>query len=291
MNEIQKLIELSLKEDIGAGDITSDALIHKNLLGKAEIVAKQKGVLAGIKIAEKVFKKKDPNLFFIPLKKDGENFKPNDKIAIIEGRVKSILKCERTALNFLQKLSGIATLTQSFVSKMKGKKIKILDTRKTTPGFRILEKYAVKAGGGENHRMGLYDMILIKENHIKTAGDISSAIQKAKKTLENKDFVKKFSKRKKIKIEVETKNLNEVRDALGFKIDMIMLDNMPIQMIKKASQIIRSSKKNIKIEVSGNIDLKNLRDYSKLDIDYISIGAITHSSKAIDLSLNLIEIR
>lgn len=291
MNEIQKLIELALKEDIGAGDITSDALIHKNLLGKAEIVAKTKGVLAGIKIAEKVFKKKDPNLFFIPLKKDGENFKPNDKIAIIEGRVKSILKCERTALNFLQKLSGIATLTQSFVSKMKGKKIKILDTRKTTPGFRILEKYAVKAGGGENHRMGLYDMILIKENHIKAAGDISSAIQKAKKTLENKDFVKKFSKKKKIKIEVETKNLNEVKDALGFKIDMIMLDNMPIQMIKKASQIIRSSKKNIKIEVSGNIDLKNLRDYSKLDIDYISIGAITHSSKAIDLSLNLIEIR
>lgn len=291
MNEIQKLIELSLKEDIGAGDITSDALIHKNLLGKAEIVAKQKGVLAGIKIAEKVFKKKDPNLFFIPLKKDGENFKPNDKIAIIEGRVKSILKCERTALNFLQKLSGIATLTQSFVSKMKGKKIKILDTRKTTPGFRILEKYAVKAGGGENHRMGLYDMILIKENHIKAAGDISSAIQKAKKALGNKDFVKKFSKKKKIKIEVETKNLNEVKDALGFKIDMIMLDNMPIQMIKKASQIIRSSKKNIKIEVSGNIDLKNLRDYSNLDIDYISIGAITHSSKAIDLSLNLIEIR
>lgn len=291
MNEIQKLIELSLKEDIGAGDITSDALIHKNLLGKAEIVAKKKGVLAGIKIAEKVFKKKDPNLFFIPLKKDGENFKPNDKIAIIEGRVKSILKCERTALNFLQKLSGIATLTQSFVSKMKGKKIKILDTRKTTPGFRILEKYAVKAGGGENHRMGLYDMILIKENHIKAAGDISFAIQKAKKTLGNKDFVKKFSKKKKIKIEVETKNLNEVRDALGFKIDMIMLDNMPIQMIKKASQIIRSSKKNIKIEVSGNIDLKNLKDYSKLDIDYISIGAITHSSKAIDLSLNLIEIR
>lgn len=291
MNEIQKLIELSLKEDIGAGDITSDALIHKNLLGKAEIVAKKKGVLAGIKIAEKVFKKKDPNLFFIPLKKDGENFKPNDKIAIIEGRVKSILKCERTALNFLQKLSGIATLTQSFVSKMKGEKIKILDTRKTTPGFRILEKYAVKAGGGENHRMGLYDMILIKENHIKAAGDISSAIQKAKKALGNKDFVKKFSKKKKIKIEVETKNLNEVRDALGFKIDMIMLDNMPIQMIKKASQIIRKSKKNIKIEVSGNIDLKNLRDYSNLDIDYISIGAITHSSKAIDLSLNLIEIR
>lgn len=291
MNEIQKLIELALKEDIGAGDITSDALIHKNLLGKAEIVAKQKGVLAGIKIAEKVFKKKDPNLFFIPLKKDGENFKPNDKIAIIEGRVKSILKCERTALNFLQKLSGIATLTQSFVSKMKGEKIKILDTRKTTPGFRILEKYAVKAGGGENHRMGLYDMILIKENHIKTVKNISSAIQKAKKTLENKDFVKKFSKKKKIKIEVETKNLNEVRDALGFKIDMIMLDNMPIQMIKKASQIIRGSKKKIKIEVSGNIDLKNLRDYSKLDIDYISIGAITHSSKAIDLSLNLIEIR
>jgi len=291
MNEIQKLIELALKEDIGAGDITSDALIHKNLLGKAEIVAKTKGVLAGIKIAEKVFKKKDPNLFFIPLKKDGENFKPNDKIAIIEGRVKSILKCERTALNFLQKLSGIATLTQSFVSKTKGEKIKILDTRKTTPGFRILEKYAVKAGGGENHRMGLYDMILIKENHIKAAGDISSAIQKAKKALGNKDFVKKFSKKKKIKIEVETKNLNEVKDALGFKIDMIMLDNMPIQMIKKASQIIRSSKKNIKIEVSGNIDLKNLRDYSKLDIDYISIGAITHSSKAIDLSLNLIEIR
>ncbi len=291
MNEIQKLIELSLKEDIGAGDITSDALIHKNLLGKAEIVAKTKGVLAGIKIAEKVFKKKDPNLFFIPLKEDGENFKPNDKIAIIEGRVKSILKCERTALNFLQKLSGIATLTQSFVSKMKGKKIKILDTRKTTPGFRILEKYAVKVGGGENHRMGLYDMILIKENHIKAAGDISSAIQKAKIALENKDFVKKFSKKKKIKIEVETKNLNEVKDALGFKIDMIMLDNMPIQMIKKASQIIRKSKKNIKIEVSGNIDLKNLRDYSNLDIDYISIGAITHSSKAIDLSLNLIEIR
>lgn len=291
MKEIQKLIKVALKEDIGVGDITSDALIHKNLSGKAEVVARQKGVLAGIKIAEKVFKEKAPNLSFIPFKKDGENFKPNDKIALIEGKVKSILKCERTALNFLQKLSGIATLTQSFVSKLKGKKIKILDTRKTTPGFRVLEKHAVKMGGGENHRMGLHDMILIKENHIKATGGISSAIQKAKIGLKNKDFIKKFSKKKKIKIEVETKNLDEVKDALGFKIDMIMLDNMPIQMIKKASQIIRSSKKNVKIEVSGNIDLKNLRDYSKLDIDYISIGALTHSAKAIDLSLNLIEIR
>ncbi len=291
MDGIQKLIELALKEDIGAGDITSDALIPKSLLAKAEIIAKQKGVLAGIEIAEIVFKRIEPNISFTPLKKDGEKFNPNEKIAWIEGRLKSILKGERTALNFLQRLSGIATLTQSFVSELKGKRIKILDTRKTAPGLRILEKYAVKMGGGENHRMGLYDMILIKENHIKAAGGTIPAMQKVKKALENKNFVRKFSKKKIIKIEVEAKNLDEVRKALGFEIDMIMLDNMPIHKIKKASQIIRKSKKKIKIEVSGNIDLKNIKDYSNLDIDYISTGALTHSSKAIDLSLNLVETR
>jgi len=291
MNEIQKLIELALNEDIGTGDITSEALISKNQSGKAEIVARQKGVLAGIKIAGEVFKKIDTKLRFIPLKKDGEKFKANDKIAIIEGRLKSILIGERTALNFLQRLSGVATLTHDFVNKIRGKKIKILDTRKTTPGFRSLEKHAVKMGGGENHRMGLYDMILIKENHIEAAEGIIPALEKAKNTLAKKAFTKRFKKKKEIKIEVETKNLDEVKKALGFEIDMIMLDNMPVQKIKEASKLIRGSKKGIKIEVSGNIDLKNLKTYSKLDIDYISMGVLTHSSKAVDLSLRVTEIR
>jgi len=291
MNEIQKLIELALKEDIGKGDITSEALIPKNQLGKAEIVAKQKGILAGIRIPEIIFKKIDKDLHFKPLKKDGESFKPKEKIALIEGRLDSILKGERTALNFLQKLSGVATLTNDFVTELKNKNLKILDTRKTTPGFRALEKYAVKAGGGENHRMGLYDMILIKENHIKAAGGIIPAIRKAETALGEKSFLDRFKKNRKLKVEVETKNINEVKKALGFEIDMIMLDNMPIQMIKKASRIIRDFKKDVKIEVSGNIDLKNIKAYSHLDIDYISIGALTHSSKAIDFSLKVTRIR
>ena len=202
--EIEQLIDRALREDIGSGDVTSQAVVDRDLKGTAIILAKEKGILAGLKIAQKIFKKVDPNLKFIPFKRDGDNIKSQDKIASISGNIRSILKAERTALNFLQQLSGVAAYTSTFVNKVKGRSVKILDTRKTVPGLRALQKYAVKLGGGQNHRMGLYDMILIKENHIKSAGGITEAIKKAL------SFSKKKSKTRKLKIEVETKTSKEV---------------------------------------------------------------------------------
>jgi nicotinate-nucleotide pyrophosphorylase (carboxylating) len=273
---IGNLIRLALSEDIGRGDITSQTLIPDSLTGKAVIVAKQEGIIAGLEEAKQVFQTVDSGIVFKCLKKDGEQVKAKEKIALIQGRVRNILSAERTALNFIQKLSGIASLTAKYVEKVKGTKAKILDTRKTTPGMRILEKYAVKMGGGENHRMGLYDMVLIKENHIKAAGGISKAVNKAKT---------KCGERK---IEIEVRDFKEVLEAALTATDWIMLDNMNVREMEKAVSLIRSANKRIKIEASGGITLKNVRDIALTDVDFISVGALTHSAPALDLSLILL---
>ncbi len=273
----RQLIRLALAEDAGRGDITSDALVDSTLSGRAVIAAKNDGVLAGLTVANEVFQTVNRRIIFKMLSRDGQRVTKGEKIAVIQGKVKAILTAERTALNFLQRLSGIATLTAQYVQKLKGTKAKILDTRKTTPGLRLLEKQAVKVGGGENHRMGLFDMFLIKENHIRAAGGIAEAIRKAK------------SKRRKEKIEVEVRNLSELKEAIAAKPDWIMLDNMNIAQMKKAVRIIRSASSKIKIEASGNINLRNVRSIALTGADFISVGALTHSAPALDLTLILME--
>jgi len=275
-DKIRHLIEWSLSEDIGKGDLTSEALIEQDLKAQGIIVAKEEGVIAGLEIAKTVFHQLDPNLVFESSFKDGNRVVRGEEVATLKGSVRSILSGERTALNFLQRLSGIATLTSKYVEKIKDTEAKILDTRKTTPGLRTLEKYAVKMGGGENHRMGLFDMILIKDNHTKAVGNISKAIQKAKAKYPDE------------RIEVETKNLDEVAEAVNSGADWIMLDNMSVEETKKAVKIIRSSKKEIKIEASGRIDLNNVREVALTGVDFISVGALTHSAPALDLSLLLL---
>ena len=276
-SHINILVKLALSEDIGGGDITSKALIEYDMIGKAVIIAKQDGIIAGLDVAQMVFKMVDNKTLFQLSKKDGERVKTGDKIASIQGKLASLLLAERTALNFLQRLSGIATLTSEYADKVKRTRAKILDTRKTTPGLRVLEKYAVKIGGGTNHRMGLYDMILIKENHVKAAGGIGEAIRKAR------------SRIKKTKIEVEVSNLREVIEAVASSPDWIMLDNMNPAEMKKAVSVIRSENPGIKIEASGGVSLKNVWKIALTGVDFISVGALTHSAPALDLSLILVE--
>jgi nicotinate-nucleotide pyrophosphorylase (carboxylating) len=269
---IKKLIQNALQEDIGRGDITTQLVIPKKKKVVAVIIAKEKGILAGSDIARQVFRELDKKVQFIAKKKDGENLNSKMIIALVKGDVRTILRGERTALNFLQHLSGIATLTNRFVNTVKETKAKILDTRKTIPGLRELEKYAVRMGGGKNHRFGLDDMILIKNNHITAAGSLREAIIRAKQ-----------GNRKGLKIEVETKNLNEVKTALAQNIKLIMLDNMSINEMKKAVKLGKA-----KFEASGGINLKNVRQVAQTGVDYISVGALTHSAKALDISLKIL---
>ena len=275
--EIKHLIELALSEDIGCGDVTSRLLLRDDPSGRAVIVAKQDGVLAGLPVARMVFRAVNPRLVFRMLKRDGERIRKGETVAMVRGKMQGILSAERTALNFLQRLSGIATLTSRYVNEVKGTRTKILDTRKTTPGLRVLEKYAVRTGGGGNHRMGLFDMILIKENHIQAAGGVSRAIMRAR------------SKRRREKVEVEVRNLSEAREAVESKPDWIMLDNMRIDRMRKAVELIRSADRTIKIEASGRVGLKNVRRIALTGVDFISVGALTHSAPALDMSLILIE--
>lgn len=232
--------------------------------------------MCGIEVAKIVFEEVDPRINFEIKMKDGEEFNPGMTIATIIGPAAGCLKAERTALNFLQKLSGIATLSRKFV-KLIGDKIKILDTRKTTPGLRVLEKYAVRTGGGYNHRFGLYDMVLIKDNHIEIAGGITNAV----------NAVRANCKKKNLFIEVEVKTMEELKEAVALKVNRVMLDNMSIEQIEKAIDIVRSADKKIEIEVSGGVNLDNVTNFKELDIDYISIGALTHSAPAIDIALKI----
>ncbi len=274
--DIEKIIDFALKEDIGTGDITSNKLIPKTSKSKAIIVSKSYGIIAGLPIAEMVFRKLDKNIFWHPKVKDGDKIKPNEILVKIEGSHRALLSCERLALNFLQRMSGIATETSRYVKAVEGCKTKILDTRKTVPCLRLLDKYAVKMGGGTNHRMGLFDMVMIKENHIKVAGSIKNAV----KQIRNKIG-------KKIKIEVETTNIDEVTEALQVRADIIMLDNMDNKTMKKAVEIINGK---ALVEASGNMTLKRIKAVADTGVDFISVGALTHSVKALDISQYIEEI-
>jgi len=270
LKAVEKIVTLSLKEDIGKGDITTNLIVNDKLKCLAIIKSKDTGVLAGNPIAELVFKRLDPRIKYIQRKKDGDTINPNDIIAEVRGSVRTVLTGERLSLNFLQRLSGIATLSQKFVNKTKGFDVKIIDTRKTTPGLRILEKYAVTVGGCYNHRFGLFDGILIKDNHIQIARNIEKAVLKVRAKHKNKE------------IEVETSNINQVREALKSGADIIMLDNMTPDKIKKAVKIIDSKAMT---EASGGINLDNIGEYAKTGVDYISVGVLTHSAKSLDIGL------
>jgi nicotinate-nucleotide pyrophosphorylase (carboxylating) len=272
--EIKPIILLALKEDIGDGDITTNAVFNGGDKSVAEIAAKERGVFCGGDVAKLVYEEIDPSVRVSVFKKDGSGINPDDRLLKIEGHTKSVLSGERVVLNFMGRMCGIATRTRELSQLLKGTSIKLLDTRKTMPGFRLLDKYSVKTGGGQNHRMGLYDMILIKDNHIKAAGSISDAVQKVKNA-----YGKKY------KIEVETTNLAEVEEAVSRDVDIIMLDNMDKVTMAEAVKII---KRRAKIEVSGNITEARIKEIKDLKIDFISTGSITHSVRSIDLSMRFL---
>lgn len=274
---IDHLIDLAFKEDIGTGDITTQILISPALKTKAIFLAKSDGVLAGIEIARRVFLKLDTEIKFKIYVKDGSTFKKGDIIAEIKGNARAILTGERTALNFLQRLSGIATQTSQFVGHVTDLPIQIIDTRKTTPGYRLLEKYAVKMGGGHNHRLNLADGVLIKDNHLvlfKTRG----------KTLQEAVALAKKKAPPDLKVEVETTNLSEVREAVKAGADVIMFDNMSPALMKRAVKLLPPG---IMSEASGGVNLETVRAIAETGVDFISVGALTHSSKALDISLEL----
>ncbi len=283
LEKVRPIVRMALEEDVGKGDITTLLTVPKGRKVKGIIRAKERGVIAGLPVAELVFQR----VAFKARVKEGEKAKKGQVIAEVTGDARSILTAERTALNFLQRLSGIANLTNRFVEKVKPCKIKIFDTRKTTPGLRYLEKYAVRCGGGYNHRMGLWEMVLIKDNHLK--------MQNAKCKMQNlKETVKKIREKipKGMKIEVEAKNLREVKEALRAGVDIIMLDNMNLKSIKKAMKLVYGLRFTVygkpTIEASGGITLENVRRIAETGVDRISIGALTHSAKALDISLDIV---
>lgn len=270
---LHTLIRQALSEDLGNGDVTSEAIIPADATATAEIKAKQELVLAGIGVAREVFHYLDPAIKFNPVMNDGDKVKANVVLARVSGKTRVLLAGERVALNLLQHLSGIATLMAKYVDQLKGLKAQVLDTRKTTPGLRALEKYAVRMGGGKNHRFGLYDGILIKDNHIAAAGSIVKAVELARKNAHNL-----------LKIEVETRNLDEVREALAVKADVIMLDNMPLDMMKEAVKLIAGK---AMVEASGNVTLETVRAIAESGVDFISAGSLTHSAPAADISMKI----
>ncbi len=276
-DKIEQIIKLALEEDIQNGDVTTSAIISEKILGIGNFLCKEDGIVAGLSIVEKVFKIVDTSLRFIKIVDDGNKIYSGNIIAKVEGKVSSILIAERTVLNFLQRMSGIATSANKFSEKVKHTKTKIIDSRKTVPGLRLLDKMAVKIGGCENHRFGLYDMFLIKDNHIEIAGSISKAIELCEEDKKKNNLD--------LKIEVETKNLDEVKEALTCNVDIIMLDNFSIEEMKKAVQLINGKKL---IEASGGITLENVAQVAETSVDYISVGALTHSVKALDISLEVV---
>ncbi|MHB1685947.1 MAG: carboxylating nicotinate-nucleotide diphosphorylase [Ignavibacteriaceae bacterium] len=276
--ELERIISAAFKEDIGSGDITTNLIVPKAQKAKAYFLAKEDGIIAGLSIAKSVFKKLDEKIIWKSFVKEGEKVSTGTKIAEVKGSFRALLTGERTALNFLQRISGIASVTSKYAEAIKETSTKILDTRKTAPGLRTIDKYAVKIGGGINHRIGLYDMVLIKDNHIKAAGSITEAVRKIR------IHGGTFSKKKKLKIEVETTNLDEVREALNCKVDIIMLDNMSPSLMKEAIKIINGK---AKIEASGNMSLEKILGVAETGVDFISVGALTHSVKALDISMRI----
>ena len=273
MNSIQHLIEIALKEDIGSGDITTDNLIDPQLKGKGLIIAKESLVVAGLNVAKQVFQYLDSEVIFKSEYDDGDFLKKGDMLVHVEGRLRALLSGERTALNFLQHLSGISTLVRSYVNEISDKNIRLVDTRKTTPGLRVLEKYAVRVGGAYNHRIGLYDGVLIKDNHIAAFGGIKKAIDHIRSQVSHL-----------LKIEVEVSDLDQVKEALESKADVIMLDNMTIKQIKEATAFIDN---RAIVELSGGITKSDLKSLSDTGVDIISVGALTHSARCVDISMQI----
>jgi nicotinate-nucleotide pyrophosphorylase (carboxylating) len=270
---VRKIIEQALSEDIGPGDVTSEATVPAEATSTAEMLAKQDLVLAGLDVSLEVFHYLDAAIQLTRFAQDGDRIKSGKVIARVSGSTRVLLAGERVALNLLQHMSGIATLTSKYVEQLKGLKAQALDTRKTLPGLRQLEKYAVRMGGGTNHRFGLYDGVLIKDNHIKAVGSIAKAIESARRKAHHL-----------LKIEVETKTLDEVREALAAKADIILLDNMPLDMIREAVKLINGQ---ASIEASGNVTFETIREIGETGVDFISSGSLTHSAPAADISMKI----
>lgn len=270
---IDDLLTLAFAEDVGDGDATTLSTIPAEARGKQRLIIKEEGILAGVDVARMVFKKFDPELKMTVFIEDGAHVKPGDVAFEVEGSVRSLLQTERTMLNIMQRMSGIATTTAKYQSRLEGLKTKVLDTRKTTPGMRMLEKEAVKIGGGCNHRIGLFDMILIKDNHVDFAGGITQAVNAAK------EYCKKNGKD--LKIEVEVRNTPEIEEALAAGVDRIMLDNFTPERTREAVKLING---RTEVESSGGITIDTLRQYGECGVDFISVGALTHSVKGLDMS-------
>jgi nicotinate-nucleotide pyrophosphorylase (carboxylating) len=274
-DQLQFLIRNALHEDIGDGDHTTQSCIPPDAVGKAILHIKQDGILAGMEIAEKILKFKEPGATFTAYKQDGELMRDGEEAFVAEASVHTILECERLILNCMQRMSGIATLTRQYVDRLQKYKTRVLDTRKTTPNFRLLEKEAVRIGGGLNHRFGLYDMILLKDNHIDYAGSVEAAIEKASAYSQ--------AHKPSLKIEVETRNIAEVKRVLAVgKVDRIMLDNFTPRHLAEALSLIGE---RFETEASGGINLANIEDYARTGVDYISVGALIHQARSLDLSL------
>ena len=270
-----RLIELAFAEDIGDGDHTTLCSIPETATGKARLLIKEEGVLAGVEVAKAVFHKFDPDLSVEVFINDGARVKPGDVAFVVSGKVQSLLQTERLMLNIMQRMSGIATTTHNYVKLLEGTKAKVLDTRKTTPGMRMLEKAAVKIGGGENHRIGLFDMILLKDNHVDFAGGIENAIRGAQQYLKEKN--------KQLKIEIEVRNFDELNEVLAVGgVDRIMLDNFTPEQTREAVKLVNG---RVELESSGGITFETIRRYAETGVDYISVGALTHSVKSLDMSL------
>ncbi|AEW03087.1 nicotinate-nucleotide diphosphorylase (carboxylating) [Niastella koreensis] len=276
--QLHLLIEAALHEDIGDGDHSTLSAIPADARGKAVLKIKQAGTIAGMQVAEAIFRYKEPGARFIAFKKDGDTMLPGENAFEVIATVHTILQCERLVLNCMQRMSGIATLTRQYTDQLKGYATKLLDTRKTTPGFRLLEKEAVRIGGGHNHRMGLYDMIMLKDNHIDYCGGLEKAIERAW------EYVQQVKPG--LKIEVETRSLDDVKRVVAFgKVDRIMLDNFTPQQLSQALKIINGQ---YETEASGGITLENITEYAQTGVDYVSVGALIHQAVSLDLSLKAV---
>ena len=275
-NLITKLLDLGIEEDINTGDITTESIIPESMNAVATMTAKQEGVISGLEIVKMVYDRFQSDVVFTPYFNDGDHVQKGDVILKIEATYPTLLRGERLSLNLFQRMCGIATETAKYVKELKGTTTELLDTRKTAPGLRVLDKLAVKHGGGTNHRMGLYDMAMIKDNHIKMAGGITKAVEQVRARIAEG-----------IKIEVETTNLDEVKEAIAAGADIIMLDNMGNEAMAEAVAVIKAADKGIKTEASGNMSIPRLIEVAATGVDYISVGALTHTVKAMDISMNI----
>ena len=275
-NLINKLIDLGIEEDINTGDITTESIIPESMTATATMTAKQDGVISGLEIVKMVYDRFQDDVVFTPYFNNGDHVKKGDVILKIEATYPTLLRGERLSLNIFQRMCGIATETARYVKELADTHTQLLDTRKTAPGLRVLDKMAVKHGGGTNHRMGLYDMAMIKDNHIKMAGGIAKAVEQVRSRIPSD-----------IKIEVEATNLDEVKQAIEAGADIIMLDNMSNPAMTEAVAVIRKADKGIKTEASGNMSIERLREVAETGVDYISVGALTHTVKGMDISMNI----